>query len=248
MVLSVLSPFHAVVTYSVVKYPRNSGWFLPVPFTALTLRSVSLRLSTGTLLSPLGLLPGCGKRSRHAYYTAFLYCRYVFNHTLIFPQPVCVCHYTTLRYTSLSTENMYTSLIPMRREANDPSPLNRRKLMVEMSLVIPGHTISGSPKAMVVSGAVDRVMDGWYTLPQAEAYLVAGEIVIRKLIRAGRIRAFRPSYRPNVLLVSRADCRQVLNDAATTAGMFSGCVNQSLPQPDNEEKSKPKSKRRGKQI
>ena len=136
----------------------------------------------------------------------------------------------------------------MRREANDPSPLTRRKLMVEMSLVSPGHTIAGSPKAMVVNGAVDRVMDGWYTLPQAEAYLVAGEIVIRKLIRAGRIRAFRPAYRSNVLLVSRADCRQVLNDAARAAGMFDGCVNQSLPQTGEVEKSKQNSRQRPKQT
>ena len=97
-------------------------------------------------------------------------------------------------------------------------------------------------------GYDDRAMDGWYTLPQARAYLVVGPGLLRSLVVKGLIRSFTPSWNPKLRLYSRDDCRKLLADSARAAGMSSGCVNQSLPRPDNEEKSKPKSKRRGKQI
>lgn len=108
------------------------------------------------------------------------------------------------------------------------------------------HSRDAKNLASVLSAA--RVVDGWITLRQAMAYLCVSHVSLGKLIKAGRIRAFKPDYGTHTVLVSLEDTRAVLADAATRAGMFDGCVNQSLPQTGKVEKSKQKSRQRRKPI
>lgn len=79
-------------------------------------------------------------------------------------------------------------------------------------------------------GFDDRAMDGWYTLPQARAYLVVSANTLRRLVKRGIIRSFSPKYTSHITLYSRDDCRKLLADSARDAGMFSGCANPALAQ------------------
>ena len=120
--------------------------------------------------------------------------------------------------------------------------------LLERYVMATGLEHSRDAKNLASTLSVLRAMDGWITLRQAMAYLCTSHVPLGKLIKAGHIRAFKPDYGTHAVLVSLDDVRTVLADSARRAGVLDGCVNQSLPQPDNEEKSKPKSKRRGKQI
>lgn len=104
------------------------------------------------------------------------------------------------------------------------------------------HSRDAKNLASVLS--VLRTMDGWITLRQAMAYLCVSHVSLGKLIKAGRIRAFKPDYGTHTVLVSLEDTRTVLADAATRAGMFSGCDNPPLAQDKVGKKSKPKSGKR----
>lgn len=93
-------------------------------------------------------------------------------------------------------------------------------------------------------GFDDRAMDGWYTLPQARAYLVVSANTLRGLVKKGIIRSFSPKYTSHITFYSRDDCRKLLADAAMRAGMFPGCDNPALAQGKAGKKSKPKSVKR----
>ena len=93
-------------------------------------------------------------------------------------------------------------------------------------------------------GFDDRADDGWYTLPQARAYLVVSANRLRDLVKQGIIRSFSPDYTSHILLFSRDDCRKLLADSARRAGMFTGCVNDVVPQAPNGKKSIRKSGKR----
>jgi hypothetical protein len=104
------------------------------------------------------------------------------------------------------------------------------------------HSRDAKNLASVLSAA--RVLDGWITLRQAMAYLCVSHVSLGKLIKDGRIRAFKPDYGTHTVLVSLKDTRAVLADAAERAGLFSGCDNPPLAQDKPKKKSKPKSGKR----
>ena len=93
-------------------------------------------------------------------------------------------------------------------------------------------------------GFDDRADDGWYTLPQARAYLVVSANRLRELVKQGIIRSFSPDYTSHILLFSRDDCRKLLADSARRAGMVPGCGNDVVPQATKEKKSTRKSGKR----
>ena len=95
-------------------------------------------------------------------------------------------------------------------------------------------------------GFDDRAMDGWYTLPQARAYLVVSANTLRGLVKKGIIRSFSPKYTSHITFYSRDDCRKLLADSARAAGMFSGCDNLPLAQGEATGDRRPADKKRKK--
>ena len=106
------------------------------------------------------------------------------------------------------------------------------------------RTRVNSAKNLAVDAVSKRIDDGWITLRQAMAYLCVSHVSLGRLIKAGRIRAFKPDYGTHTVLVSLEDTRAVLTDAATRAGMFPSCDNLPLAQSKPAKKSKPKSGKR----
>lgn len=105
-------------------------------------------------------------------------------------------------------------------------------------------TMDNDAKNLAVDSVRMRMEDGWVTLRQAMAYLCVSHVSLGKLIKAGRIRAFKPDYGTHTVMVSLEDVRAVLADSARRAGMFSGCGNDVVPQAAKEKKSTRKSGKR----
>ena len=93
-------------------------------------------------------------------------------------------------------------------------------------------------------GALLRVEDGWFTLPQAASYLAASPARVSALVKAGRIGRIRPDYGTLVTLVSVADCRKLLAQSIAKGRSLPGCDNPPLAQGKAGKKSKPKSAKR----
>ena len=89
---------------------------------------------------------------------------------------------------------------------------------------------SRDAKNLASTLSVLRAMDGWVTLRQAMAYLCTSHVPLGRLIKAGRIRAFKPDYGTHTVMVSLEDVRAILADSARRAGMIPGCVNDVVPQ------------------
>ncbi len=105
--------------------------------------------------------------------------------------------------------------------------------LLEHYLVTEGPSKAGksnSAKNLALQSVAERIADGWITLRQAMAYLCVSHVSLGRLIKAGRIRAFKPDYGTHTVLVSLDDTRKVLADSARAAGMFDDCDNPALAQ------------------
>ena len=91
-------------------------------------------------------------------------------------------------------------------------------------------TMDNDAKNLAGESVRMRMEDGWLTLRQAMAYLCVSHVSLGRLIKTGRIRAFKPDYGTHTVMVSLEDVRAVLADSARRAGMIPGCVNDVVPQ------------------
>ena len=105
-------------------------------------------------------------------------------------------------------------------------------------------TMDNDAKNLAGESVRMRMEDGWLTLRQAMAYLCVSHVSLGRLIKTGRIRAFKPDYGTHTVMVSLEDVRAVLADSARRAGMLPGCVNDVVPQAPNGKKSIRKSGKR----
>lgn len=105
-------------------------------------------------------------------------------------------------------------------------------------------TMDNDAKNLAVDSVRMRMEDGWITLRQAMAYLCTSHVPLGRLIKAGRIRAFKPDYGTHTVMVSLEDVRAILADSARRAGMTLGCGNDVVPQAAKEKKSTRKSGKR----
>lgn len=129
----------------------------------------------------------------------------------------------------------------MPRTTHPTTPLDR---LLSLSRTDNADTAIGSVYSDTRRGFDDRALDGWYTLPQARAYLVVSAGRLRELVKQGMIRSFPPDYTSRIILFSRDDCRKLLADSARRAGMTLGCGNDVVPQAAKEKKSTRKSGKR----
>jgi len=105
-------------------------------------------------------------------------------------------------------------------------------------------TMDNDAKNLAVDSVMMRMEDGWLTLRQAMAYLCVSHVSLGKLIKTGRIRAFKPDYGTHTVMVSLEDVRAILADSARRAGMTLGCGSDVVPQATKEKKSTRKSGKR----